>query len=92
MVREEVMRKYGLMLLDSQAFFDLRWSQQTQPAQPQPAQNPLQPHAECEFDVGNVPTPTDMYCSGFITTEKVPDKLFVAADRTARIRPAMPAL
>jgi outer membrane protein OmpA-like peptidoglycan-associated protein len=53
--------------------------QPTQPAatQPQPAQKQQQ-HA-ANLDVGNVPTPTDMYCSGFITTEKVPDKIFVAA-------------
>jgi hypothetical protein len=30
-------------------------------------------------EVGNIPTSNDMYCSGFITTEHVPDKLFVAA-------------
>ncbi|MFI5105261.1 MAG: hypothetical protein ACHP79_10090, partial [Terriglobales bacterium] len=53
------------------------FAQQTQPAQPQPAQKPQQ-HA-ANLDVGNVPTPSDMYCSGYITTEKVPDKLFVAA-------------
>jgi hypothetical protein len=29
--------------------------------------------------VGNVPTQNDMYCSGFLTNEHVPDKLFVAA-------------
>ncbi|HEX4606494.1 MAG TPA: OmpA family protein [Candidatus Angelobacter sp.] len=50
---------------------------QAQPAQPQPAQKAQQQAAN--LDVGNVPTPNDMYCSGYITTEKVPDKLFVAA-------------
>src|SRR5262249_23636245 len=59
------------VLLSNQGF-----SQQPQPAQRQPAQKPQQ-HA-ANLDVGNVPTASDMYCSGYITTEKVPDKLFVA--------------
>ncbi|HEY2499811.1 MAG TPA: OmpA family protein [Candidatus Angelobacter sp.] len=71
------MRKYGLLLAFAGMVSTLGFSQQTQPAQPQPAQKPLQ-HATTP-DVGNMPTPNDMYCSGFITTEKVPDKLFVAA-------------
>jgi outer membrane protein OmpA-like peptidoglycan-associated protein len=71
------MRKYGLVLLAFAGMVStLGFSQQTQPAQPQQTQRPLQ-HATVA-DVGNVPTPTDMYCSGFITTEKIPDKLFVA--------------
>ena len=68
----------------------LGFSQQPQPAQPQPAAQTAcsaatgatslkaQEHA-ANLDVGNTPTPSDMYCSGFLTTEKVPDKLFVAA-------------
>ena len=53
---------------------------QTQPAQPQPVQPALkaQEHA-ANLDVGNTPTRSDMYCSGFLTNEKVSDKLFVAA-------------
>jgi outer membrane protein OmpA-like peptidoglycan-associated protein len=52
---------------------------QTQPAQPQPVQPALkaQEHA-ANLDVGNTPTRSDMYCSGFLTTEKVPGKMFVA--------------
>jgi len=62
-------------------------SQQPQPAQPQPAQTqpaqpqPVQPahiQAQGAREVGNTPTRSDMYCSGFLTNEKVPDKLFVA--------------
>lgn len=70
------MRKLGLVLLAFAGMIlsNLGFSQQTQPAQPQPAQK-SQAHAA---EVGNVPTASDMYCSGFITTEKVPDKLFVA--------------
>src|SRR5262245_8672844 len=52
-------------------------AQQPQPAAAQPVQKPQQ-HA-ANLDVGNAPTPTDMYCSGFITNEHVPDKIFVAA-------------
>jgi hypothetical protein len=52
-------------------------AQQPKPAAAQPAQKPQQ-HA-ANLDVGNVPTPSDMYCSGFITNEHVSDKIFVAA-------------
>jgi outer membrane protein OmpA-like peptidoglycan-associated protein len=66
------------------------FSQQSQPAQPQPAQTqpaqpqPVQPALKAQehaanLDVGNTPTRSDMYCSGFLTNEKIPDKLFVAA-------------
>ena len=69
---------------------NLGFSQQPQPAQPQPAQTqPAQPQAvqpavkpqehAANLDVGNTPTRSDMYCSGFLAGEKVPDKLFVAA-------------
>ena len=73
------MRKMGLVLLaiGGMSLSNLGFSQQAKPAQPQPAQK-AQQHA-ANLDVGNVPTPSDMYCSGYITTEKVPDKLFVAA-------------
>ncbi|HET9165149.1 MAG TPA: OmpA family protein [Candidatus Angelobacter sp.] len=68
----------------------LGFSQQPQPAQPQPAQTqpaqpqPVQPALKAQehaanLDVGNTPTRSDMYCSGFLTSEKVSDKLFVAA-------------
>ncbi|HMC29967.1 MAG TPA: hypothetical protein VKL99_03975, partial [Candidatus Angelobacter sp.] len=46
--------------------------------QTQPAAKEQQAHSG-NLAVGNVPTPNDMYCSGFITTEHIPDKLFVAA-------------
>jgi outer membrane protein OmpA-like peptidoglycan-associated protein len=78
------MRKMGLLQLVIAGMFlsglllsNSGFSQQAQPAQPQPAQK-AQQHA-ANLDVGNVPTPSDMYCSGYITTEKVPDKLFVSA-------------
>src|SRR5580765_7170087 len=78
------MRKMGLLQLVIAGMFlsglllsNSGFSQQAQPAQPQPAQK-MQQHA-ANLDVGNIPTPSDMYCSGYITTEKVPDKLFIAA-------------
>jgi outer membrane protein OmpA-like peptidoglycan-associated protein len=61
------------MFLSGTLLSNLGFSQ-AQPAQPQKAQQ----HA-ANLDVGNVPTASDMYCSGFISTEKIPDKLFVAA-------------
>jgi hypothetical protein len=73
------MRKMGLVLLAFAGIVlsNLGFSQQTQPPQPQAAQKSQQPAAN--LGVGNLPTASDMYCSGFITTEKVPDNLFVAA-------------
>lgn len=60
------------MLLSSLSF-----SQQTQPAQGQSAQQPA-PRSQ-PAHVGNTPTSNDMYCSGYLTNEKLPDKIFVAA-------------
>jgi len=51
------------------------YSQQTQSA---PATKEQQARSG-NLSVGNVPTPNDMYCSGFITNEHISDKLFVAA-------------
>ncbi|MGC2696921.1 MAG: OmpA family protein [Candidatus Angelobacter sp.] len=69
------MRKTGLILLAmaSTLLPKLGQSQQTPPA------STGQPRSAHSFDVGNAPTSNDMYCSGFISSEKVPDKLFVAA-------------
>ena len=84
-VLEEVMRNNGPVLLTFAGilFSSLGFAQQPQPAQPQPAQKaqPAQKPqpSNAPAEVGNTPTPNDMYCSGFITTEKVPDKIFVAA-------------
>jgi len=79
------MRNNGPVLLTFAGILlsSLGFAQQPQPAQPQPAQTPQpaqkpQPR-NAPAEVGNTPTPNDMYCSGFITTEKVPDKIFVAA-------------
>jgi hypothetical protein len=79
------MRNNGPVLLTFAGILlsSLGFAQQPQPAQPQPAQTPQpaqkpQPR-NAPAQVGNTPTPNDMYCSGFITTEKVPDKIFVAA-------------
>ena len=46
-----------------------------QEAQPQPSTR----GRATNLNLGNAPTPTDMYCAGFITTEHVPDNRFVAA-------------
>ena len=71
------MKKTGLVVLAIAGMVSNFGFSQTQPAQPQPAQRQQQ-HA-ANLSAGDVPTPSDMYCSGFITSEKVPDKLFVAA-------------
>jgi hypothetical protein len=68
------MRKTGLVLL-ALAGLVLTKAASAQQTQPTPA-----PAARSgNLSVGNVPTPNDMYCSGFITNEHIPDKLFVAA-------------
>lgn len=76
------MRNFGLVPLAfaGMLFSNLGVSQQTLPAQPQPVQpaQRSQEHAANLF-AGNTPTPNDMYCAGFLTSEKVPDKMFVAA-------------
>lgn len=45
------------------------------------AQKPAPPAQKLQhaanLDIGNAPTPYDMYCAGFITTEKVPEQRFV---------------
>jgi outer membrane protein OmpA-like peptidoglycan-associated protein len=80
------MRNFGLvpLALAGMLFSNLGYSQQTLPAQPQPVQpaQRSQEHA-ANLDVGNTPTRTDMYCSGFLTTEKVSDKMFVAAGQNS---------
>lgn len=68
---------FASILFANLFFANQGFAQQPQPAQPQPAQKAQPRNAAAE--VGNTPTPNDMYCSGFITTEKVPDKIFVAA-------------
>ena len=88
------MKNFGLvpLALAGMLFSNLGFAQQTQPAQPQPAQpaQRSQEHA-ANLYVGNTPTRSDMYCSGFLTSEKVSDKMFVAAghnspDQTALCR------
>src|SRR5258708_17672526 len=76
------MKSFGLvpLALAGMLLSNLGYSQQTQPAQPQPAQpaQRLQEHA-AHLDGRNTPTPSEMYCSGFLSSEKVSDKMFVAA-------------
>src|SRR3954463_8943212 len=73
------------LALAGMVFSNFSFSQQPQPAQTQPAQpQAIQPAQRPQDqagnrNVGNTPTRSDMYCSGFLTNEKVPDKLFVAA-------------
>jgi hypothetical protein len=87
--KRPVLLTFAGNLFASILFANLGFAQQPQPAQPQPAQTTqpaqtAQPAQKAQprngtAEVGNTPTPNDMYCSGFITTEKVPDKIFVAA-------------
>jgi hypothetical protein len=49
------------------------------PAATPPSAQPMQPQRTPALDIGTVPTPADMYCAGFISTDKVPESSFVAA-------------
>jgi len=44
---------------------------------------PTQKQRTANVDIGNAPTAYDMYCSGYITTDKVPENRFVAAGWTS---------
>src|SRR5262245_37946027 len=71
------MRKSGLLLL---ALTGILLPRLGESQQPQPAATSTPAVARSgNLDVGNVPTPNDMYCSGYITSHGVSDKLFVAA-------------
>ena len=52
---------------------------QNPPAAAPPAGQSAQVVQTPALDVGTVPTPADMYCSGFISSDKVPDGKYVAA-------------
>lgn len=67
------MKRIGLLLL---AFLGSGFGQGTQPppAQPQPLPQLTQTTG---VTVSNKPTPSDMYCSGYITTQSVPETHFV---------------
>ncbi len=68
------------MVLSNLSFSQQPQPAQTQPAQPQAVQQAQRPQEHAaNLNVGNTPTRSDMYCSGFLTNEKVPNKLFVAA-------------
>jgi outer membrane protein OmpA-like peptidoglycan-associated protein len=70
------MRKTGLLLL---ALTGILLPRMAVSQQPQPAAMPTPAVARSgNLDVGNVPTSNDMYCSGYITSHGVSDKLFVA--------------
>jgi len=64
------MKQIGLALLALSSFALGQGSGQQPPPQPKSIQGLAV--------VSNKPTPNDMYCSGFITTEKVPENRFVA--------------
>lgn len=67
------MKRIGLLLL---AFVGSGLGQGTQPppAQPQPQAQLTQTTG---VTVSNKPTPSDMYCSGYITTQNVPENHYV---------------
>jgi hypothetical protein len=69
------MRKTGLILVVLTGFLlpKLGYSQK-----PQSTPTPQIQTTHGPAQVGNTPTQSDMYCSGYITADSVPDKLFVA--------------
>src|SRR5258707_890076 len=71
------MKRTGLVLL--LAFAMVSVGQQTSPPQPAQAQAQKTTQRATNINIGSAPTAADMYCSGFITTEKVSDSRYVAA-------------
>ena len=75
------MTKIGWALLMLSTFSLAQGTQGTQGTQP--SQQPSQPLVQAKKVQGvkalggNTPSPGDMYCSGFITTEKVPDNHYI---------------
>lgn len=61
------MKNLGLLIVAFAAFAAAQ--------QPQPVAQTAQKQA---LNIGNTPTPADIYCSGFITTDHVPGERFVA--------------
>lgn len=49
------------------------------PAAAPPSAQPMQPQRKSALDVGTVPTPADLYCAGFISSDKVSESNYVAA-------------
>src|SRR5258707_14909361 len=69
--RGRTMKKEGFALL----VFSF-WGMAQQPPQPSaPAQTPVRQSKG--VTVATTPTPSDLYCSGFITTEKIPEARYV---------------
>jgi outer membrane protein OmpA-like peptidoglycan-associated protein len=68
------MKKFGMVLL---VLASMGFARQIQAIQstPQQAQANQRPNS----DVGNAPTPNDMYCSGYISSERISERLYVVA-------------
>src|SRR5262245_38214133 len=64
------MKKTGLFLV--LALSAASWGQAAAPT-------PAQKGQRTNLNIGNSPTPADMYCSGYITADSVPTDHFVAA-------------
>lgn len=69
------MRITGLVV--TMALATMSWAQE--PAQPQTAQAEQVQITGRKGSIGNSPTAADMYCSGYITNERVPGDRYVAA-------------
>jgi outer membrane protein OmpA-like peptidoglycan-associated protein len=67
------MKRSGLVLLLAMA--TASWGQTTTPAQPQASQAPTQTFKRPT--VGNKPALEELYCSGFVSAEKIPQSRYV---------------
>lgn len=78
------MKQIGFVLV---AFSVFSFGQASQPgAQPSGNQKPplnVQKVRHSEIAVSNSPTPDDMYCSGFITTQRVPEGRYVVGGQNS---------
>ena len=70
------MRKIGWALMMVSSLGWAQGTQGTQPQQPQPLVQAKKVQNIQAFGT-NTPAPGDMYCSGFITTEKVPESHYI---------------
>lgn len=77
------MKQIGLALM---AFSVLSFAQVSQPGtQPNTGQRPvdISKVRHSEIAVSNTPTAEDMYCSGFLTTQKVPESRYIVAGQNS---------
>jgi hypothetical protein len=75
------MKQIGLALLAFSIFSYAQGTRQPAPGQQSPVD--IQKSRHSEITVSNTPTPNDMYCSGFITTQRVPEAHYIVGGQNS---------